>query len=154
MSQSEAKTIISYIFPLLSSSPPLFKKTPLSLTPLDSFPAGISSENALIFATQFGLDTSVRWDFNRLTDLGCWWKFSHLKIDTFASCKSFTVTFPKGNPDSKSISSGIWGFHHKQGYKNQQKEMQHLIWQIFTKNKPAPNPLWQPSHSNYTACLI
>lgn len=138
MSQSETKTIISDIFLLLLS---WFKKkkktTSLSFTQLHWFPAGIS----LTFATQFGLDTSVRQDFNRLTDLGFWWKFSHLQIDTFASCKSLTVTFPKGNPDSKCISSGIWGFHHKQGYKNQQKKNQYFIWQIFTKKTQHPVPV-------------
>lgn len=149
MSQREAKTIISSSFLLLLS---WFKKNPPSFTHLDSFPAGISSEDALIFASHFGLDTTVRWDFYRLTDLDFWWKFLHLQIDTFASCKSLTVTVPKGIPDSKCISSGVWGFHHKQGYKNQQKQTFNLT-NIYKKTTNI-QPLWQPFHRNSIACLI
>ena len=122
------------------------QKTQLSFSQLDSFQADISSKYALIFLAQFGLDTSVRWDcywsptgWNTLTDLDFWWKFSHLQIDTFASCKqSLTVAFPKGIPASKHISSSIWGFDHKEGHEKQQKQTQHFIWQIFTKK-------WHPA---------
>lgn len=146
-------TIISsiFLFPLS-----WFKKTPLSFTQPDSFPAGVSSENDDFFCRSVwtGHQCQMRFQPDE-TDSQTWISdenFSHLQIDTFASCRSLTVTFPKGIPDSKHITSGIWGFHHKQGCKNQQKQTQHWIWQIFTK-KNSTQPLWQPSHRNYTPCM-
>lgn len=62
-----------------------------------------------------------------------WWKFSCLQIDTFASRRQSQQLYPKAFLPANALAQ-VFGDLTTEGHK---KQMQHLIWQIFTK-KMAP----------------
>lgn len=147
-------TIISsiFLFPLS-----WFKKTPLSFTQPDSFPAGVSSENDDFFVAQFGLDTSVRWDFNQM-------KLTHrpgFLMKIFHTCKLTHLLpadhsqwlFPKAFLTANTSAQVFGNFTTNKGTKTSRSKC-NIEFDKYLPKKPAPSPCGShPTEIILLACL-